>query len=159
MLLLGAQTRQGVDRATEKSLLSQLNAKYPQSPETRYLRKLNSGVDTARWKSGSGFPRAPIPAAPRDSIAETVPSPAHPLAEKPFTLQCGAFTQAANAQAMMSTLSKLGLAPETLERKRGGKIIYQVRVGRFTTPEEAEGFARDRLKPERILSQAIPVNP
>lgn len=170
LLLLGAQTRQGVDRGKEKSLLSQLIVKYPQSPEARYLRKLNAGADTAHWKSGSGYPRAPIPTAPRDSLvaAGTVPdkakeatAPAPPAtpSEKPFTLQCGAFTQAANAQAMMATLSKLGLAPETLERERGGKRIYQVWVGRFATPDEAEAFARDRLKPQRILSQAIPVNP
>ncbi len=192
LLLLGAQTRQGVDRGAEKSLLSQLIANYPQSPEARYLRKLNAGADTARWKSGSGFPRTPVPSAPGDSVAAgaspeasraaasaapaaapaaappAAPSAAaaHPAASipsapsgKPFTLQCGAFTQAANAQAMMATLSKLGLTPETLERERGGKRIYQVWVGRFATPEEAEAFARDRLKPQRILSQAIPVNP
>lgn len=185
LLLLGAQTRQGVDRGMEKSLLSQLITKYPQSPEARYLRKINAGADTSRWKSGSGFPRSPIPPGPRDSSAapgsapdnakapEVSPSPSAPAAapgapsvaaaqssgEKPYTLQCGAFTQESNAQAMASTLSKLGLAPETLERERGGKRIYQVRVGRFATQEEAEAFARDRLKPQRILSQAIPANP
>jgi len=170
LLLLGAQTRQGLDRGAEKSLLSQLIANYPQSPEARYLRKLNAGADTARWKSGSGFPRTPVPTAPRDSMvaaganpdnakeAEASVSPAA-QAGKPFTLQCGAFTQAANAQAMIATLSKLGLVPETLERERGGKRIYQVWVGRFATAEEAEAFARDRLKPQRILSQVIPVNP
>jgi TolA-binding protein len=181
LLLLGAQTRQGVDRGKEKSLLSQLIAKYPQSPEARYLRKLNAGIDTARWKSGSGFPLAPVPALPRDSLAAAGPipdkateatAPASPATApavvapapsaqsgKPFTLQCGAFTQASNAQAMMATLSKLGLAPETLERERGGKRIYQVWVGRFATPDEAEAFARDHLRPERILSEAIPVIP
>ncbi|MBW8889054.1 MAG: SPOR domain-containing protein [Fibrobacteres bacterium] len=189
LLLLGAQTRQGVDRGAEKSLLSQLIAKYPQSPEARYLRKLNAGADTARWRSGSGFSRTPVPTSTRDSLAAAgaipdnakeapapvseaehatvspAPSapPAHPSASapsgKPYTLQCGAFTQASNAQAMMATLSKLGLTPETLERERGGKRIYQVWVGRFATPEEAEAFARDHLKPERILSEAIPVNP
>jgi cell division protein FtsN len=170
LLLLAAQTRQGIDRAAEKSLLGQLAAKYPQSPEARYLRKLNAGADTSRWKSGSGFPRAPSP--PRDSaalpapaggntkdtVASTLPKPAD-AAGKPFTLQCGAFTQAANADAMMSALGKLGLSPETVERERGGKRIYQVRVGRFASLEEAEAFARERLKPERVLSQPVPVAP
>ena len=180
LLLLAAQTRQGVDRGAEKSMLMRLLAKYPQSPEARYLRSLNADADTAHWKSGSGFPRAAVTTLPRDSLAaagtdgshakpeeagpahtapsQTVPSATTP-GDKPFTLQCGAFTQPANAEAMMAGLSKLGLAPETLERERGGKRIYQVRVGRFATPEEAEAFARDRLKPQHILSQPIPANP
>ncbi len=174
LLLLAAQTRQGTDRAAEKSLLGQLVSKYPQSPEARYLRRLNAGSDTSRWKSGSGFPRAAVP--PRDSSApqpdEVPPTGSSPKAAdaaalpsagdpagKPFTLQCGAFTQAANAEAMMSALEKLGLAPETVERDRGGKRIYQVRVGRFGSADEAEAFARDRLKPQRVLSQPVPVAP
>lgn len=181
LLLLAAQTRQGIDRAAEKSMLTRLLAKYPQSPESRYLRRLNGDADTARWKSGSGFPRAAVPTLPRDSLAAAATDASHAKPEeagqahaasatvppattaasgdKPYTLQCGAFTQAGNAEAMMASLSKLGLAPETQERERGGKRIYQVRVGRFATPEEAEAFARDRLKPQRILSQPIPVNP
>lgn len=178
LLLLAAQTRQGADRAAEKSLMARLAAEFPQSPEARYLRKLNAGADTSRWRSGSGLPR-PLPQPARDSAAaqgnpkatETgtlpperphaarpVPAPGDSAA-KPFTLQCGAFTQAANAQAMATALSKLGLAPETVERDHGGKRIFQVRVGRFGTAEEADAFARDRLKPQRILSQAVPANP
>jgi cell division protein FtsN len=173
LLLLAAQTRQGMDRAGEKSLLAQLVARYPQSPEARYLRKLNAGADTSRWKSGGGFPRAPSPASAPGPDSAAAPAaqgnvkateaPALPIppdpAGKPFTLQCGAFTQAANAEAMMSSLGKLGLAPETVERDRGGKRIYQVRVGRFASVEEAEAFARDRLKPQRVLSQPVPVAP
>jgi cell division protein FtsN len=170
LLLLAAQTRQGTDRAQEKSLLAQLLSKYPQSPEARYLRKLNAGADTSRWKSGSGFPRAMTPArdsaispAPPEGNVKATESPVLPLpadtAGKPFTLQCGAFTQPANAEAMMTALGKLGLSPETVERDRGGKRIYQVRVGRFASIEAAEGFARERLKPQRVLSQPVPVAP
>jgi cell division protein FtsN len=170
LLLLAAQTRQGTDRAAEKSLLGQLLARYPQSPEARYLRKLNAGADTSRWKSGSGFPRAVAPV--RDSLPSPAPFEGNPKATgtsglplppdpagKPFTLQCGAFTQAANAAAMTAALGKLGLSPETVERDRGGKRIYQVRVGRFASLEEAEAFARDRLKPQQVLSQPVPVAP
>jgi cell division protein FtsN len=181
LLLLAAQTRQGVDRAAEKDLIGRLMAGYPQSPEARYLRKLNAGADTARWKSGSGLPR-PVPAPPRDSLAppaaggpkasdtSTLPLARAPArapdtagkaaaGNPPFTLQCGAFAQAENAAAMAAELSKLGLAPETVARERGGKRIYQVRVGRFATAEEAEAFAREKLKPRRILSQPVPAAP
>ena len=172
LLLLAAQTRQGVDRAAEKSLLAQLVAKYPQSPETRYLRRFNANADTSRWKSGPGLPRAPQPARDSSDLATgtgasaSASAPAGIPAARPahdsvpaYTLQCGAYTQAANAQSMLSALSKLGLSPETVERERGGKRIYQVRVGRFASPEAAEAFARERLKPQKILSQPVPVDP
>lgn len=179
LLLLAAQVRQGVDRAGEKSLMAQLIAKYPQSPEARYLRKLNGAADTSKWKSGSSLPRvaAPpkdtagfaLPAAP-DSLKAKSPAPSAPAAavpakpaasagSLPYTLQCGAFTQSANAQAMMGNLNKLGLSPELVERERGGKRIYTVRVGRFATPEAAEEFARANLKPRQVLSQPVPVGP
>lgn len=186
LLLLAAQVRQGVDRDTEKSLMMQLMSKYPQAPETRYLRKLNGAADTSKWKSGSGLPRTA--AAGRDTSAtatatvktdsvkaaaafELPKAEAHPPAAqaeagKPaqapglaYTLQCGAFTQVANAQAMMASLAKLALSPELVERDRGGKRIYQVRVGRFASVEDAEAFARANLKPQRVLSQPVPVAP
>lgn len=186
LLLLAAQVRQGVDRGTEKSLMMQLTSKYPQSPETRYLRKLNGSADTSKWKSGSGLPRAEalakdtsatamasaksdsvkaatafdLPKAPAHAPAAqaTVEKPA-PAPGLPYTLQCGAFTQAANAQAMMASLARLALSPELVERERGGKRIYQVRVGRFASVADADAFARANLKPQRVLSQPVPVAP
>jgi cell division protein FtsN len=189
LLLLAAQVRQGTDRGTEKSLMTQLVSQYPQSPEARYLRRLNAGADTSRWKSGPGLPRASQSPAkdslsaaaradtaakppdssrnvtgsfelPQPAVAKPPDTGAGDRAQgRPYTLQCGAFTQAANAQAMLGTLSKLGLAPELVERDRGGKRIYQVRVGRFATADEAEAYARSALKPHRVLSQPVPVAP
>ena len=74
LLLLAAQLRQGVDRNDEKAFMAQLVGRYPQSPEARYLRKLNSGLDTAKWKSGSGLPR-PASAAARDSLTPPLALP------------------------------------------------------------------------------------
>ncbi|MDB5048066.1 MAG: Outer rane lipoprotein [Fibrobacteres bacterium] len=182
LLLLAAQLRQGIDRAEEKNLMNRLLSRYPQSPEARYLRKLNSGADTSRWKSGNGLPRPAIPPA-KDTLAPAPPSPVAntetgknpdslkkvtvtpglpvpgPAGEKAYTLQLGAFSQAANAQAMMASLLKLGLAPELAETNRGGKRIYQVRLGRFATPEEAFEYGRTSLKPHKFLSQPVPVSP
>jgi cell division protein FtsN len=181
LLLLAAQLRQGVNREEEKAMMARLVGQYPQSPEARYLRKLNSGVDTSRWKSGSGLPRPAVPPA-KDSLAFALPkapdsakaaaaapsgipagTPALPVSGKPgekgITLQLGAFSQASNAQAMMANLAKLGFTAELLESNRAGKRIYQVRLGRFATPEEAYEYARVNLKPRRFLSQPVPVAP
>jgi cell division septation protein DedD len=205
LLLLAAQLNQGMDRQEEKRLMARLVSAYPQSPEARYLRKLNGGADTSRWRSGSGLPRpAPAPApdslsalraadslkraaeasvlpparpstpssAPSSGPSSAAPGPrtAAPAAAtgaepapaatgKGYTLQLGAFSQAANAQAMMANLAKAGLTPELVESNRGGKKIYQVRIGRFATSEAASEYARTTLKPLRFLSQPVPINP
>lgn len=183
LLLLSAQIKQGSDRETEKKLIEQLAAQYPQSPETRYLRKLNAGTaDPGRWKSGTGLPK-PLPSAAKDSLAAARPiesngkgtgtpaltgnGAAVPTAaaaaqddkDKGFTLQLGAFSQSPNAQAMVANLTKLGFKPELVENDRNGKRLYQVRLGRFATPEEASDFAHKNLKPHQLLSQPVPVKP
>jgi tetratricopeptide (TPR) repeat protein len=176
LLLLAAQTRQGIDRAGEESLLVRLWENYPHSPEARYLRRINGGAsDPKRWKSGPGLPRNVGPAAREGAVpieGGITAGPAHPPPpsegkadeqnptrpeEKPYTLQCGAFAQAANAQAMEKSLRGLGFEPEVLAGELAGKRIYQVRVGRFATAEEAEAFAQAKLKPHRILSRPVAV--
>jgi len=177
LLLISAQLRQGVDREEEKGLMTRLLIHYPQSPEARYLRKFNAGADTSRWKAGPGLPRPAFPpvtpvtpakdslppaAKAADSsgkVTETPTLPKPPAAAKAFTLQLGAFSQAGNAQAMMGSVSKLGLNPELVESERAGKRIYQVRLGRFATSAEAEEYARRELKPHRLLSQPVLVAP
>ncbi|MDQ3002915.1 MAG: SPOR domain-containing protein [Fibrobacterota bacterium] len=173
LLLLAAQLRQGVNRNEEKGMMARLVGQYPQSPEARYLRKLNLGVDTSRWKSGSSLPRPAVPPA-KDSLAFALPkgpdtakdatvTQTLPTAVKPgemgFTLQLGAFSQASNADAMMTNLAKLGFTAELVESNRGGKRIFQVRLGRFATPDEASEYARLNLKPRRFLSQPVPLSP
>jgi cell division protein FtsN len=192
LLLLSAQLRQGVDRDEEKNLMARLISLYPQSPEARYLRKLNAKADTSKWKSGSGLLRPAIPAAldtlapaaapatapspplsaskppaaapkGQDSIRKATDFPALPKGPgdgaKPYALQLGAFSQAANAQAMMAGLAKAGFSPELVESMRGGKKLYQVRLGRFATSEEASEYARTALKPKQFLSQPVLVAP
>lgn len=182
LLLLAAQLRQGLDRTEEKNLMNRLLSRYPQSPEARYLRKLNAGADSARWKSGAGLPRPALPIA-KDSLdlealqdapvegksKDAVPKPAEtsPLpssgaagaADKGYTLQLGAFSQAANAQAMMASLAKQGFVAELIESRRGGKPMYQVQIGRFASAEAAAEYARINLKPYKFLSQPMRLAP
>jgi tetratricopeptide (TPR) repeat protein len=180
LLLLSAQLRQGVDREDEKRFIEKLVSQYPQSPEARYLRKLNSGTDPSRWKAGSGLPKA-IVSAIKDSTVANAGAPGHgadssgkatvtaPVTsggdgkqqgnDKGFTLQLGAFSQAPNAQAMVANVTKLGFAPELVESARNGKRIYQVRLGRFPSAEAATAYALKNLKPHQLLSQPVPLAP
>ncbi len=180
LLLLAAQLRQGIDRTGEKNLMNRLLSRYPQSPEARYLRKLNAGADTSRWKSGSGLPRplppvrdslaaagappepGPASGKPADSSKKVTEAPMLPAGSetaKGYTLQLGAFSQGSNAQTMMASLQKHGLAAELLESNRGGKRMYQVRIGRFPSLEAANDYALMNLKPLKFLSQPVPLTP
>ncbi|HLP41785.1 MAG TPA: tetratricopeptide repeat protein, partial [Fibrobacteria bacterium] len=120
ILLLAAQLRRGVDRKEELRLLTRLAAEHPRSPEARNLRKLNGSSDPARWRAPAiqGAPKASLrtdsaagnaepagsagSAAPERKPAGDVAStrPPAPSAEGSFTLQLGAFAQAANAQSL-----------------------------------------------------------
>lgn len=177
ILLLAAQLRRGADREEERRLLVRLASEHPQSPEVRHLRKLNGNTDPSRWRApavpgapktfpppdsatrataaGPVTPALPSPGTPAPGGSQAGSQPAVPPGQGGFTLQLGAFAQAANAQSMMADLAKMGFAPETVESLRGGKRIYQVRLGRFSSAEAALEFARVNLKPRKILSQPI----
>lgn len=173
ILLLAAQLRRDVDREEERRLLRRLADEHPRSPEVRHLRRLNGSTDPARWRA----PVPPGPVRPPDSSQAGAPAPAGVTSTIPqggsvpggdppraaaagprYTLQLGAFAQAANARSLAADLAKLGFAPELAEASRGGKAIYQVRLGRFATAEEAQAFAQANLKPRKILFQAVPLD-
>lgn len=171
ILLLSAQLRRNVDRDAERKFLDRLAKEHPQSPEVRHLRRLNGGADISKWRA----PAVPVAAKlPVDSAAkaepsavptETAPTPAMAATASAvttasagtFTLQLGAFAQAGNAQGMVRELSRMGFAPELSESRRGGKAIYQVRLGRFASQAEAEEYAKTHLAPRKLMSQAVPV--
>ncbi len=163
LLLLSAQLQQGLSREEEKRLMDTLVSVYPQSPEARYIRKLNIGLAPGRWKTGS----SPFKGAARsfkDTSVTPVPSkknpnPFPPSQEPSYTLQLGAFSQVANAKSMAVVLARLDLVPEIIETKRNGKTFYQVRLGRFPTLEAASEYAQKVLKPHQLLSQPVPLSP
>lgn len=176
ILLLAAQLRRGVDREGERRLLQRLASEHPQSPEVRHLRRLNGSTDPSKWRapapatrppsqadssarSASGAAGAPVSAPatamPAPGAPAAAPGPAAPPASGAYTLQLGAFAQSANAEALVAELTKQGFSPEVAARSRGGKTIYQVRLGRFANAEAAQEYARVHLKPRKLLSQPV----
>ncbi len=165
LLLLSAQLWQGFNREKEKEAIQKLVKRYPQSPEIRYLTKLNSGAEKERWKSGNGLPKPLIPVIKDSTLTEATPSVSNTQTkefselEKGFTLQLGGFSQPANAKTMIENLMKLGLAPELIESSRNGKKFFQVRLGKFKTLDEANEYSKSVLKPQHLLSQPMPFGP
>jgi len=67
---------------------------------------------------------------------------AHPAGG--FYVQTGSFSTMGNAERQRGLLSSYG-APEISQASSGGREVYRVRLGPYTTPDAA-GIVADRLK-------------
>jgi tetratricopeptide (TPR) repeat protein len=160
ILLLAAQLGRSLDRGEETRLVSRLVNEHPASPEVRYLRKLNGAAKPGDWRAPA-LPGAPPEAsATVDGIEQEQGSMIQITADRDskdgYTLQLGAFAQPDNARGLVSDLAKHGFKPEVKEAERGDRRLYQVRLGRFATVEEALEFARTNLQPRKLASQPVP---
>ena len=96
----------------------------------------------------STTPRAPSVDAPpsggRSSIAALAATPAAPVAAGGYYVQTGAFTTPENAERQRSAVKTYG-SSEVLQTSAGGRGIWRVRLGPYTTPDAA-GIVADRLR-------------
>jgi len=82
-------------------------------------------------------PPAATPGTPAGGQADT---PAAPL---PYTLQTGAFSTSENARKQKTFFEDLGYSVEVTNRVRGGRSLYLVWVGSFSSPDEARATLRE----------------
>jgi len=161
LLMLLAQINASLDVMEEKKYLEQLVSQYPQSPEARYVKKINAGKETKFWTSSGRSVEKPIltPTVTTNTGAASTPPLEKVESDKKITLQLGAFSQLANAQSLKTELIKLGFSPQLVESQNKGKRLFQIRLGRFETPEAANDFAKKNLRPHQYISQPIPIEP
>lgn len=69
-----------------------------------------------------------------------------------FAIQCGVFTQPANAESLMTALRQGGFQPYRTVERRGSGQAHIVMVGRFTRFEEAEHALRNVA---RVVNQPV----
>ena len=91
----------------------------------------------ASGSAGTGQAPAPPTVATLASAAV-----AHPAGG--FYVQTGSFSTMGNAERQRGLLSSYG-APEISQASSGGREVYRVRLGPYTTPDAA-GIVADRLK-------------
>ena len=101
------------------------------------------------WPTNSRSPAAdPAPAySPASSGGPTVASLANGSTLQPtsgFYVQTGAFTTPENAERQRGAVSSYG-ASEIAQASAGGRDVYRVRLGPYTT-SDAAGIVADRLK-------------
>ncbi len=102
----------------------------------------SSGPTIASLTSGTVPPGQPLP-------FRTGPSPAPPAsvfsgASGGFYVQAGAFSTMSNAERQRGMISSYG-SVEISQGSAGGREVYRVRLGPYTTPDAA-GIVADRLK-------------
>ena len=72
------------------------------------------------------------------------------VATDPYTLQTGAFSTLKNAEKQKELLEAIGLTVEITNKVRGGRSLYLVWAGSFSTADQAKSAGRDILKKQKI---------
>ncbi len=111
--------------------------------------------DPAAILAGAG-----IPSAQSQSPA---PGPAATTAARPaaaevfmFFVQAGAYTRADDAEQQRARLGLLGQAAKVTEREQAGRTVYRVRMGPYSSREEADGV-QGKLQEQSIEAQIVRV--
>ena len=123
----------------------------PPAPAPAYTQPAYSQPASTQpvWPTNSRSPAAdPAPAyIPASSSGPTVASLANGSTLQPmggFYVQTGAFTTPENAERQRGAVSSYG-ASEISQGSAGGRDVYRVRLGPYTT-SDAAGIVADRLK-------------
>lgn len=85
-----------------------------------------------------------------------VKKPVAPPAAGGFALQVGAFSTQASASKVKAQMDELGYRTDVVPRDHGGKTLFLVWVGRYSSQEEARGEGQS-LKSQQGISSMIVV--
>jgi cell division protein FtsN len=91
------------------------------------------------------------------SEAETEPADAPPAGAANYSVQVGAFTEETEARRLLADLEHRGYTPAIFSgRDGGGRTWYAVRVGAYSTQQEASHAAQNFSKQERVKATVRP---
>lgn len=115
---------------------------YPANPRSPAVVPVSaSGSAGGTW--GAGTPTVATVAAASTAPPPVAPAPS-PHAASGFYVQTGAFSTMGNAERQRGQITTYG-SPEISQGSSGGREVYRVRLGPYTT-HEAAGIVADRLK-------------
>ena len=157
-MMRAGTARVRIDQLTAESLAVKEVALGGGGPSEQHaaLARLSSGRPAATAVAAAPPPLAPVPVEqplpPRSPAGPTIASiasatpPAPPAAGggSGFYVQTGAFSTMNNAERQRGLISSYG-STEINQASAGGRDVYRVRLGPYTTPDAA-GIVADRLK-------------
>ncbi len=125
----------------------------PSSPPTSTTSAVIPLKPKPASQANTVTPAPPVTAvgAEFDSKEKTLVAPS-----KRWAVQVQATTQETAAQSVAKQLREQGLSPVVSKVERQGEVWYRVRVGKFTSEEEAEATV-SRFRHEGKFTQAYPV--
>ena len=128
--------------------LQQLRREYPGSPyatgkQAREVPYLQDEVVKLPTKE----------VAPAETTRQSVPE-VQPVPE-PYTLQVGAYSTLKNAEKQKTFFEDLGVNVEITNKVRGGRSLYLVWAGSFTSSDEAKAFGRQVRQKYKIDSIVV----
>ncbi len=128
--------------------LQQLRKEYPTSPFVtgKQLREVPSQEDEI-----VKLPTKEI--APVETTKQIVPE-IQPATE-PYTLQVGAYSTLQNAEKQKNFFENIGVNVEVTNKVRGGRSLYLVWAGSFTTADEAKAFGKQVKQKYKIDSIVV----
>jgi TolA-binding protein len=90
------------------------------------------------------FPASFEAAIVRERVADTREAEAASTDSRGFAVQLGAFSEEANAHGLIARLREKGVTDvRIVQKERGGRILYVVYFGEFSTREAAEEEAKE----------------
>jgi cell division protein FtsN len=94
-------------------------------------------------KAPAGGQGKTVPPVTEETGAGPDSSREAPAAPLPYTLQVGAFSTSENAQKQKLFFEDLGYTAEITNRVRGGRSLYLVWVGSYSSTDEARKTLRE----------------
>jgi cell division protein FtsN len=91
--------------------------------------------------------------APADRTARSAPPGSEPFN---YFVQAGAFARAEDAEQQRARLAMLGFTARVSEREQAGRTVFRVRLGPYTTKDEADS-AQNRLQGSGIDASLVRV--
>jgi cell division protein FtsN len=116
------------------------------------------GIATATPKASGRDPAAILAGTAATPPASPPPTPAAAPGLDPFVyfVQAGAFTRPEDAEQQRARLGLIGQTAKVSEREQAGRTVYRVRVGPFSTRDEADGL-QSKLQEQTIEAQIVRV--
>jgi cell division septation protein DedD len=121
---------------TAELKMNQLKAQYPTSPYLQESVEPSVPLQSGNEQPVSTVPQQQIPQEPRQEAEKPVVQ-AEPIHVR-FSLQVGAFTVQANAEAQKSRFEHLGYTAELISKVKDTRSLFTVLVGDYQTYSEAK---------------------
>ncbi len=137
---------------TAKTYFNILKTKYPSSPYVSIAEKKIPMKDDAGNENTVTKENLPV------SQGQNISKESNKNLDYKFTIQAGAFSNAANAESLKKKFEEAGFFSEIKEKNVAGTIFHVVFVGKFLSDDEAKNFLDVINKRFNLNGRVVTIN-